>query len=81
MASATGAYESTPTCVDIVSVLYALEQIGMPLGILGTVCRILPLYSIGLGWVLVAVLAFLASMVFGSEKERSKKKRETAIEG
>lgn len=45
-----------------VSVLYALDQAGVPLFFLGAV-RALPLYSLGFGWVVVAAVMLFLSLL------------------
>lgn len=56
-------YPFTITIVGITSVLYSLEKVGLPLGFLGEFCHSIPLYSLGLGWVLFAILAVILSMI------------------
>ena len=58
-------YPVTITSVGCISVLYVLDQAKVPLGILGEICHKLPLYSLGLGWVMVGFAAALLSMVLG----------------
>jgi LIVCS family branched-chain amino acid:cation transporter len=45
-----------------VSVIYALDSIHIPLGILGGLCRMLPLYDLGFCWVSVAAVMLTISM-------------------
>ena len=51
-----------------VSVLYALDGAGVPLGVVGRLLHKLPLYSLGFGWVWAAggmlVMALLAGVLF-----------------
>ena len=56
------AYPFVVTATSCVSVIYALETAGVPLGFLGDLCRMLPLYSMGFCWVSVACAALLASL-------------------
>lgn len=58
-------YPVTIAAVGVESVLYVLEQAKLPLGIIGELCHKLPLYSMGLGWVVVGLAAVLVSMVCG----------------
>lgn len=58
-------YPMTIAAVGVESVLYVLEQAKLPLGIIGELCHKLPLYSMGLGWVVVGLAAVLVSMVCG----------------
>lgn len=46
----------------VVSVLYALDSLHVPLGFLGTFCHALPLYAQGFGWVSVALVMLLLSL-------------------
>ena len=46
--------------VGLVSVLYAVEQLGLPLGFLSDVLHMLPLYGYGMGWVPVGLSAAAA---------------------
>lgn len=56
----------------VVSVLYALDTLHLPLGILGTLCHALPLYEHGFGWVSVALamllIALLMPRIFAKQK-------------
>lgn len=58
-------YPVTIAAVGVESVLYVLERAKLPLGIIGELCHKLPLYSMGLGWVVVGLAAVLVSMVCG----------------
>lgn len=49
-------YPCTIGAVSILSVAYALENLGVSFGFAGKLLHALPLYSLGLGWVLVALL-------------------------
>ena len=63
-------YPCTVGAVGVVSVIYAIEGLGVRMGIVSTVCGKLPFYSFGMGWVTVAVvvmvLCFAANKVFPS---------------
>ena len=48
-----------------VSVVYALDAAGVPLGAAGNVFRKLPLYDMGFGWVAVALAALAAGLALG----------------
>ena len=54
-------YPVTIGTVSVVSVLYALEELKVPLGFVGTTLNRLPLYSYGLGWVSIAIAMMLIS--------------------
>lgn len=55
-------YKVTITCVGIISVLYAFENLNITFGFVNKVCHYLPLYSLGLGWVLVAFACIFLCM-------------------
>ena len=48
-----------------VSVVYALDAAGVPLGAVGRIFRLLPLYDMGFGWVAVALVALVVGLVLG----------------
>ncbi len=56
-------YPCTVGAVGVVSVLYALENLHVPMGPLGKVLHMLPFYSAGMGWVCVGVVMALFSLV------------------
>lgn len=56
-------YPVTIAATGCVSVLYALETAGVPLGVLGTLLRRLPLYDMGFSWVTVAAAALAVSVI------------------
>ena len=56
-------YPVTIGATACVSVLYALDAAGVPLGALGNLLHKLPLYSMGFTWVLFAAGAVLLSLV------------------
>ena len=53
----------TVGAVGVVSVLYALENLNVPLGVVGAALHKLPFYSVGMGWVVVAVAMVMVSVV------------------
>ena len=55
-------YPVTIAATGCVSVLYALETAGVPLGFLGALLRRLPLYDLGFSWVTVAAAALVLSL-------------------
>ena len=59
-------YPLTVAATACISVLYALEGAGLPLGIVGEICRKLPLYDLGFSWVPVAAAALIISAAAGS---------------
>ena len=64
-------YPMTVLGTGVLSVLYALDEAGLPLGVMGGLLHKLPLYGLGFGWVWTAagmlVLALLAGVL---SKER-----------
>ena len=70
-------YPVTIGAIGFVSVLYVLEQAGLSLGFISTICHQLPLYALGLGWVVVGGVAIVLSIaveyVFSFQKQASSK--------
>ena len=64
-------YPLTVAGTGCVSVVYALESAGVPLGFLGKVFGMLPLYGPGFGWVSVAVSMMVVSLVLNALTKRS----------
>ena len=54
-------YPCTVAAVGCISVIYALEQLKVPMGFVSTLCNKLPFYSYGMGWVVIALLMFALS--------------------
>ena len=54
-----------------VSVVYALESAGVPLGFVGKVFGMLPLYGPGFGWVSVAALMLVVSLILNALGKKS----------
>lgn len=61
-------YPMTVTGTGIVSVIYSLDEAGLPLGLLSTLLHRLPLYRLGFGWVCVAAVMLALALVFGRLK-------------
>ena len=57
------AFPLTVGAVSVVSVVYALDQLKVPLGVVSDPFRLLPFYDYGMGWVTVAVAMVLVSVV------------------
>ena len=58
-------YPATVGVTGLVSVIYSLDQMHLPLGFLASVFHKLPFYSVGMGWVTVAVaMAVLSTVVY-----------------
>ena len=58
-------YPFVITATACVSLVYAVEAAGIPLGFLGELCRKLPLYDMGFCWLSVAAAALVLSLIFG----------------
>ena len=58
-----GVYPVTIGCVGFVSVVYALQNVGITLPIVSSLCQYLPWYSLGLGWVVVAVVTIVGCSI------------------
>ena len=61
-------YPLTVAGTACVSVVYALENAQIPLGVLANLANHLPLHSQGFGWVSVALVMLLISLVLGKKK-------------
>ena len=56
-------YPCTITTVGVISIIYAFENIGLKLPLLTNLCHYLPLYSLGLGWVIIALISMGISLL------------------
>lgn len=63
-------YPVTIGCVAVTSVLYSLEKVGLPIGFITKPFHYLPMYSLGLGWIAVAVVCVVVTMVIGKVKKK-----------
>ena len=63
-------YPVTIAGTAVVSVVYALEQIGVRLGLVTLVIERLPLYEGGFGWLPVACVMLILSILFGKVTKR-----------
>ena len=73
-------FPCTVGAAGLVSVLYALEQMGLSLGFVSSVLSRLPLYSYGMGWVSVAAAgALLAAGLQMLKDSQGKKTEQTAV--
>ena len=57
-------YPFTIFGVGIISILFAFEEAGVSLGAFGTLLTHLPFYSLGFGWVTIAIVMIILSYVF-----------------
>lgn len=66
-------YPITVAATGVVSVIYALDAAGLPLGAVSALCKKLPLYDLGFCWVSVAAAALLAAAAIGAVQKSSGK--------
>lgn len=66
------AYPVTIVAVSVVSVLYALDSAGVPMGAILQMCRKMPLYDMGFSWVYVAAAALFVVGVCSPVLKRKK---------
>ena len=59
-------YPFTILGTAVISVIYAIDGIGVSLGFISTACRSLPLYDLGFGWVCVTVAMLVISFVLNA---------------
>lgn len=64
-------YPLTVAGTGLVSVVYALESAGVPLGFVSKVFHLLPLYGPGFGWVSVACVMLLVSIAVKALRKKS----------
>ena len=62
-------YPVTVGAVSVVSVLYSLSQLKLPMGPVDDLLSLLPFYRMGMGWVTVAVAAAAVSLVLGKVRQ------------
>ncbi len=62
-------YPCTIAAVGIISIIYVLEKVGVTFGFLNRLCHLLPFYSLGLGWVVVAAAVIAISCVISALKK------------
>ena len=56
-------YPCTVGAVGLVSLLYSFDKMELPLGFVATLCRKLPFFDFGMGWVMVALFMVCVSAV------------------
>ncbi|MBR2504080.1 MAG: branched-chain amino acid transport system II carrier protein [Oscillospiraceae bacterium] len=65
-------YPLTILGTAVISVIYAVDGIGISLGFISTICRSLPLYDLGFGWVIITaamlVISFILNAVMGKKQ-------------
>ena len=62
-------YPLTILGTAVISVLCAVDGLGVNMGVLSTLCRSLPLYSLSFGWVSVTVSMLAISLIMGKIKK------------
>ena len=63
-------YPWTITTVGIISIIYALENIGIQLPFITNLCQYIPLYSLGLGWSIIAIITIICSFIIKTSKNK-----------
>ena len=56
-------YPCTVGAVGVISVIYSLDEMNIPMGFLDNICHMLPFYNFGMGWVVIAAATVLISTV------------------
>ena len=64
-------YPCTVGATGLVSVLYALDKMELPLGFVSDLCSVLPFYKEGMGWVLVALVMTCLCVLLQKLAQRS----------
>lgn len=62
-------YPLTIGCVSVVSVLSAIENAGTSLGAVSDILHYLPLYTYNLGWISIAIVCIVISVVWNAMQE------------
>ncbi len=73
-------YPLTVGFVGLVSILYALEGLKVPLGVVGKALSYLPFYSVGMGWVVVALVSIVISVAVYKIKVAVSNRKQTQSE-
>ena len=65
-------YPLTVLGTAVISILYAIDGLGVPLGFVSHLCRSLPFYDLGFGWVVITlamvVLSFILHFAWGKKQ-------------
>lgn len=69
----TAVYRLTLLFTGVISIVDALGQVGINLGHVTELCKKLPLYSQGLGWIIPAMIGIVLGVILKIAKENSKK--------
>lgn len=69
----TAVYRLTLLFTGVISIVDALGQVGINLGHVTELCKKLPLYSQGLGWIIPAIIGIVLGVILKIAKENSKK--------
>lgn len=69
-------YPITIYSTGVISIIYALDELNVPLGFISKGCKYLLGYDLGFGWVTIAVLAIIISLILGLIFKNKKKDNE-----
>jgi LIVCS family branched-chain amino acid:cation transporter len=50
----------------VISLIYAIDGIGISLGFISEICYSLPLYDLGFGWISITIVMLIVSVVFNA---------------
>ncbi len=59
-------YPFTILGTAVISVIYAIDGLGVKLGFITDICHSLPLYDLGFGWVIITVTMLVISVVLNA---------------
>lgn len=65
-------YPVTVFSVGFVSIVYVLESLHIPISFLATPLHALPFYEVGMGWILVSIIAFIVGIVWSKSHLKAK---------
>lgn len=67
-------YPFTVLGTVVVSIIFVLDEQGVSMGILSSICHKMPFYSLGFGWITVSVVMIVLSYIIKSIKTSRRKK-------
>lgn len=59
-------YPFTILGTAVISLIYAIDGIGISLGFISEICHSLPLYDLGFGWISITIVMLIVSVVFNA---------------